>query len=140
MIINLKSFNDGALGGNYICNGKASGELFFETVLRKYIDENLLDDGSLLEEIILDANDTFGVPHIFLRTVIELCIETYGIELVENNISFYYSENKCVEKHRSNDIKNIIEFYKSKEKGYKHPDNLKYCKRYNLDKNRKTYE
>lgn len=77
---------------------------------------------------------------IFLRTVIELCIETYGIDFIEHRIKFKYFEDPYQEKLGLEIIKNTIEFYKTKEKGYKHPDNLKYCKRYNLDKNTKTYE
>lgn len=140
LTINLKNFNDGLLGGSYICTGKASGEEFFEYILCPAIDRYIINDDEPLEFIVINGDGTYGIPNVFLRAVIELCIETYGVEFVEKYIVFLNQENPYQEKMRLENIKNTINFYKSKEKGFKHPDNLKYCKRYNLDKNTKTYE
>lgn len=133
----LKDFNDGLLGGNYKKLGTASGEEYFEkifnTKFQEVIDKNMT--------IAIDGTDTYGVPTTFIRTVIELTIETYGIIEVKKRFRGYYNNQIPESAKLKNEILNdTLNFYESKPLGFKHPDNLKYCKRYNLDKNTKTYE
>lgn len=133
IILYLKDFNDGILGGNYIVNGKASGEEYFETVLK---DKYLL--AILYNKKIMINGDNALIPLLFMRTLIELCIETFGVKDVENRIIFRNKDNEYQEEIRLGTMYQTIEFYKLKPKDFKHPDNLRYCKRYNLDKNTKT--
>lgn len=137
--LNLKDFYDSLLGGNYRCFcTKASGEEYYEDILEKVIIIYLKEDYKYYDGIVINANGVLGVPITFIRTVIELAIESFGVELIEKNIKFVYTENRVKEDRIINLINDTIEFYKSKPNNFKHPDNLKYCERYNLDKNTKT--
>lgn len=137
IVAKLRNFHNGILGGNYIEYGDASGEEYFETIFNNLFKEAM--DNS--NHIIINGTGTYGVPFTFIRTVLELTIETYGVSNVEKVYRGYYNTKMNYHTDKINIIlEETIKFYKNQKVGFKHPDNLKYCKRYNLDKNTKTYE
>lgn len=111
-------------GGNYIIRGNNSGEEYFDEFFKDKLHDAMKNE----YKIRFTASNVFGLPMVYFRTIIELSIELYGLSLIEKYIDI---DNSDISNDRKNDFKQILDFYSSKEIGYKHPDNLKYVKRYN---------
>lgn len=109
-------------GSNYIKFGDHSGEEYFENFFKDELEDTIKNNG----KIFLLGNKVIAIPDTYFRTIIELSCEVFTPFIVASYINVDYLN---IGLHKL--FYDIIDFYYNKPEGYKHPDNLKYAKRYN---------